>query len=242
MPTVDRSGRLLVTGVLERVIGALGLVEQEDALLPLQAVGGPLDGRRIGEFRVYTGGDVRLVYSRLAVDELGMDTHQVYAFTAPASAVPHLFLDTAISPNTEGTFHFGLDLAPRLDLGANLEHTLTVYTPLDEVRAEAVSRPGVLPVPSLGPLQWTLRSPWMVAAIVAPRDLAALQDVTDAYVDRWLDLVRSGIDSDAPDLAERDRRSRQAMFNPLTNPVWGLLDRLVGVDTAAAMKDLLTSA
>ena len=238
-PRVDRSGRVLVTGVLEHLIGALALVEDVDALLPLHAVGGPLDGTRIGEFRVYTGGGVRLVYSRLAIDDFGMDTHQVCAFTAADSAVPHLFLDTAISPNTGGTFHFGLDLAPRVDLGANLDHTLSVYRPLDEARAEALTRPGVLPVPSLGPLQWTLRSPWMVAAIVTPADLAKLQDVTNAYVARWLELLASGVADTGTDLADRDRRNREAMFNPLTNPVWTLLDRLVGAETAAAMKDLL---
>ena len=242
MPGVDPAGRVLVTGVLERVVGALGLVEDVDALLPLHAVGGPLDGTRVGEFRVYTGTGVRLVYSRLAVDEFGMDTHQVYAFTAADCAVPHLFLDTAISPNTDGTFHFGLDLAPRVDLGANLEHTMAVYSPLDEVRADTLARTGVLPVPSLGPLQWTLRSPWMVAAIVTPADLARLQDVTDAYVTRWLELVSSGVASTESDLADRNRRNRAAMFNPLTNPVWTLLDRLVGVETAVAMKDLLISA
>jgi nucleoside-diphosphate-sugar epimerase len=252
-PEIDRTGRELVTGVLDRLIESLGLVEEPgpdgDAALPLHAVGGPLDGVRIGEFRVYTGADgLRVVYSKLAIDDFGMDTHQVYAFTGESSAVPHLFLDTAISPNTEGTFHVGLDLVPRVDLGANLAYAQGVYAPLDEPRAAALSAPGVMPVPSLGPLQWALRSPWMVAAIVAPADLERLRGVVDAYVDRWLDLVVQGLPEDTvasvgwQDLPGRDRRNREAMFSPVTNPVWTLLDRLVGVDVAQRMRDLLIGA
>jgi hypothetical protein len=249
VPAVDGRGGDIVRAVLDRLVTELALVEvtgdDGDAHLPLHAVGGPLDGMRIGEFRVYDGSGVRLVYSRLSVDELGMDTHQVYAFTAADSPVPHLFLDTAISPNTEGTFHVGVDLVPRADLGASLDYTLEVYDSLTEPRAAALAAPGVMPVPSLGPLQWSLRSPWMVAAIVAPEDLGRLGDVITAYVDRWLALVGFGLteavaDSVAwQDLPARDVENRHAMFSPRTNPVWILLDRLVGPESAARMRALL---
>jgi hypothetical protein len=245
----DRTGRDLVTSTLARVVATLGLTEETangDAMLPLHALGGALDGRRIGEFRVFTHADgTRLVHSALTIDAFGMDTHQLYAFTAIDSPVPHLFLDTAISPNTEGTFHFGLDLVPRVDLGANLDYTQAVYSALDEARVAALSQPGVLPVPSLGPLQWSIRSPWMVAAIVAPSDLRKLNDVVTAYVDQWLSLLANGLGDEVTesvawqDLAERDRRNRSAMFSARTNPVWVLVDRLVGPETGSAMKALL---
>ena len=247
---VDRSGRHLVTAVLERVIRELALTEETgpdgDAALPLKAVGGPLDGTRIGEFRVFTRADgVRLVYSALAIDDFGMDTHQVYAFTPLGSALPHLFLDTAISPNTGGTFHVGLDLAPRVDLGASLDYLDAVYTPLTEPRAAALAQPGIMPVPSIGPLQWALRSPWMIAAIAMPDDLKSLGGIIDDYVDRWLALVGDGLSSDVTasiewqDVVRRDALARAAMFSARTNPVWTLLDRLVGADTAADMRALL---
>lgn len=247
---VDRSGRELVLATLDRVVDALGLVEEHnadgEAALPLHAVGGPLDGSRIGEFRVFTRADgVRLVYSRLAIDDFGMDTHQVYAFTPATSAVPHLFLDTAISPNTGGTFHFGLDLAPRVDLGASLDYVDAVYTPLTEPRAVALAQPGILPVPSIGPLQWALRSPWMIAAIAAPDDLKSLAPISEEYVGRWLGLVTDGLAEDVSagvswqDLGVRDRLSREAMFSARTNPVWILIDRLVGPESSAAMRALL---
>ncbi len=248
---IDRTGREIVTSALARITKSLGLVEvpgpDGDAALPLTGAGGPLEGRRIGEFRVFTRDDgVRVVYSALSIDDFGMDTHQVYAFTPTSSAIPHLFLDTAISPNTDGTFHFGLDLVPRIDLGASLDYAETVYGPITEVRAEALAQPGVMPVPSLGPLQWSVRSPWMVAAIVMPNELKSLSGVVDAYLDQWIHLVVSGLpvaaanDAKWQDLAERDRRNRAAMFSPRTNPVWGFLDRIVGAQAAEDMKALLT--
>ncbi len=247
---IDRSGRELVTGVLDRIVTTLGLIEETGpdggARLPLTALGGPLGGQRIGQFRVFSRSDgIRVVSSSLSIDEFGMDTHQVYAFTPPANPIPHLFVDTAISPNTDGTFHFGLDLMSRVDLGASLDYSEAVYVPLTEPRAIALGLPGVLPVPSLGPLQWSVRSPWMVAAIVQPDGLKELAPVTDAYVDRWLGLVADGLPLEAradagwQDLARRDLLNRTAMFSPRTNPVWGLLDRLVGEPAVADMTALL---
>ena len=249
---IDHTGREIVLSVLARLTDALGVTEQTSldggAALPLFGVRAPLEGRRIGEFRIFTRDDgLRLVYSALSVEDFGMDTHQIYAFTPASSAVPHLFLDTAISPNTDGTFHFGLDLVPRVDLGANLAYSEYVYGPLTAPRAEAIARPGVMPVGSLGPLQWSIRSPWMVAAIVDPRDLRSLTDVVDAYTARWTELVGEGLppelvaDTAEVDLARRDARNRAAIFSARTNPVWGLLDGLVGADSATRIRDLLTA-
>jgi hypothetical protein len=215
-------------------------------VLPLVGAGGPLEGVSIGAFHEYTRSDgVRLVYSELSVDAFGMDTHQLYAFTPAGSAVPHLFVDSAISPNTDGTFHFGLDLAPRVDLGSHLDYSEVVYGSLTTPRAEALAQPGVEPVPSLGPLQWSIRSPWMVAAITDPAALRSLTGITDLYVTQWIALLNNGVGAEVEstlidqDLALRDQRNREAMFSPRTNPVWGLLDRLVGAEAAQAMKGLL---
>lgn len=244
MTGTPRQGRELVEGALTRIVSALALVEDADARLPLVGAAGPFEGRRFGEMRVLTGSGVRLVHGVLADDEFGMDTHQVYAFTGPSSAVPHLFLDAAISPNTEGTFHVGLDLAPRVDLGASLDHTEAVYAPLTAARAAVLEQDFAHPVPSLGPLQWSLRSPWMVAAIVDAEHVPMLQPVVDTYVQHWLELLQSGVptDVDPGALASRDQRNRDALFNPRTNPVWGLIGKLLGPDTAARMTSLLTGS
>jgi hypothetical protein len=248
---VDRAGRELVTATLEQLVEALDLVEEttDDGgpALALRGAFGPVDGQPIGAFRVYRGSGVRLVYSALTHDLLGLDTHQVYGFTAEGSAVPHFFLDSAISPSTDGTFHLGLDLAPRVDLGVHLGYSQAVFDGLADLRAEALARPGVLPVPSLGPLQWSLRSPWMVAAITDRAALRSLGDVVAAYRDRWVALVRSGLPEGAGHLpppgalAERDAASRATLFSPRANPVWGLLGRLVGEEQAEAMRALLVA-
>ncbi|HAM24342.1 MAG TPA: hypothetical protein DHW34_00500 [Actinobacteria bacterium] len=247
---IDRTGREVVRSVLARVIAETGvtevLAEDGSPALPLTGAGGPLEGVSIGAFHEYTRDDgLRLVYSELSVDAFGMDTHQLYAFTPAGSAVPHLFVDSAISPNTDGTFHFGLDLAPRVDLGSHLDYSEAVYGPLTTPRSEALSQPGVEPVPSLGPLQWSIRSPWMVAAITDPAALRSLTGITDLYVTQWLALLANGLGSEVENTITdepvelRDRRNREAMFSPRTNPVWGLLDKLVGAEAAQAMKDLL---
>ena len=103
---------------------------------------------------------------------------------------------------------------PRLDLGASLDYTEAVYGPLTDPRSVALGRPGVMPVPSLGPLQWSIRSPWMVAAIVLPEGLRELADVTDAYVERWLSLLVDGLppealaDAEWQDVSRRDQLNR----------------------------------
>ena len=100
-------------------------------------------------------------------------------------------------------------------------------------------------MPSIGPLQWALRSPWMIAAIALPADLKSLGSITDVYVDRWLALTRAGLSAEVAagiewqDVVRRDRLAREAMFSARTNPVWTLLDRLVGAESAAAMRALL---
>jgi hypothetical protein len=85
----------------------------------------------------------------------------------------------------------------------------------------------------------------MVASIVMPDDLRKLDAVVDAYVGQWLTLMAEGLpaaaadDADWQNLPEHDRRNRAAIFSPRTNPVWMLLDRLVGQESAESMRNLL---
>ena len=85
----------------------------------------------------------------------------------------------------------------------------------------------------------------VVAAIVLPDTLRGLSAVTDVYVDRWLSLVAEGLppaalaDAEWQDVSRRDHLNRAAMFAPRTNPVWGLLDRLVGEQAVGDMRGLL---
>jgi hypothetical protein len=159
--------------------------------------------------------------------------------------VLHLFLDVAVSPSTDGTFHVGVDLLPKVDLATSIAYSEAVYDRLTEVRAAALAAPGVLPVPALGPWHWSVHSPWMIAAIVSPEALHRLVPVVHAYVDQWLALLAGGIPDEVvedvawQDVAGRDRRVRRSMLSPRTNPAWPLLERLVGASTTAAVRDVL---
>ena len=245
---IPRQGRDLALDVLDRLAAALGeggrLVAEPS--LELAALGGPLDGQDVGGVEVSSREDgTSLVHASLAIDTFGVDSHQVHGFTGATSLVPHLFLDVAVSPSTDGTFHVGVDLLPKVDLATSIAYSEAVYDRLTEVRAAALAAPGVLPVPALGPWHWSVHSPWMIAAIVSPEALHRLVPVVHAYVDQWLALLAGGIPDEVvedvawQDVAGRDRRVRRSMLSPRTNPAWPLLERLVGASTTAAVRDVL---
>ena len=52
----------------------------------------------VGTVRLFSGGPIhKLVYIGLAVPMIGLDSHMVFAFTAPDSAVPHFTLDSVLA-------------------------------------------------------------------------------------------------------------------------------------------------
>ncbi len=250
---IDTRGRELALRTLDKIIKQLGLVEEYGAdkgpVLKLIARGGPLENQDVGSFRVFRGNAVhKLVYSAMTIEDFGMDTHQIYAFTAATDARPHFTLDLAISPNTNGTFHIGLDLLPRVDLGASLATMQSIYEPLSAVLADTMQQRGVAPATSIGPLMRALRSPWMLAAYVDVDKLGSCEPAVDAYLNRWLALCVEGVDAKSKadaawqNLAQRDQQNRAALFDPETNRVWILLERLVGADSVAKMREVLKGA
>ena len=46
----------------------------------------------------------------------------------------------------------------------------------------------------------------------------------------------------AEQLADRDARHRAALFNPDVDPVWAQVDRLLGPDVSARIRDSLKTA
>jgi nucleoside-diphosphate-sugar epimerase len=251
-PAIDRRGRQVVLDVLEQLRQRFALEEvlgaDGGAYLPLIAQGGPLQGTSLGAFRVHRGGPIhKLVYSALSSDELGLDTHQIYAFTAPDSALPHFFVDVAYSPNTDSTFHLGIDLVPRVDLSSMLAYSREVFAPLTLTLEGAFETAGVAQAKTIGPLARSLRSPWMLAAYVQPTAVGQLSVLIQAYLAQWLKVVEGGLSTEAcasvakEDLAARDLRNRAAMFSAETNRVWVLLDRLLGEKTGVSMREILIS-
>lgn len=218
---------------------ALELAETHDADLV-----SALDGSRVGAHRVLDGERASLVYVGMTVEAFGLDSHMVFAFSPPPSPVPHFTVDSVLAgPH----YAFHLDLIPRVDPGAHLEYLRHCYQPLTEAHDAAARIEGLTPA-HLSPLQWQLMSAWMLAHRADEGGFAAIGPTVAAYRDHWVSLARGGVPEEALDgigpteLAERDRRNRAAVFNPEVDPVWAQVDRLLGPETSAAIRESLRTA
>jgi hypothetical protein len=203
----------------------------------LQAAHG---GAPVGELRVYSGGPVsKLVYVGLTVAQLGLDSHMLFAFTQPTSAVPHFTLDSVFAGEH---FAFHCDLVPRVDLGADLPYLDAAFHPLTE-RFLATQKIAGLSPAQLTPRQTALLSQWMLAYRADAAAFSAIAPVVREYADHWLGLCARGLDGHGTGeaRAERDRKNRAALFNPDVDPVWARVDRLVGAETGERMRAILRS-
>jgi hypothetical protein len=194
--------------------------------------------------RVFTGGPLtKLVYVGLAVDFIGLDSHMVYAFTAPDSPVPHFTLDSVYN---HGTFAFHLDLTPRVDLGANLAYINAVHHPLTEVHAAARNIEGLAPA-HIAPRQYAVMSPWMLVQRATEDAYREMGGYIETYLQHWFGLVEKGVPAEAyagldgAALAERDRRNRAIIFSAEVDPVWAQVTRLIGEEASESVRRMLAT-
>jgi len=197
---------------------------------------------QVGEIRLFEGEAVaKMVYISMAVPQFGLDSHMIFAFTPSGSPVPHFTLDSVLNAPD---FAFHLDLIPRLDMGANLAYMDYCFGPLTETYEAAAQIEGLKPA-KLGPRQYAIMSPWMLVYRANESAFEAIQAPVSAYLEHWAGLVEQGIPSDvtegasAESLAERDRRNRRIIFNPSVDKVWAQVDRLLGAETSAQMREIL---
>jgi hypothetical protein len=225
---------------LDTIRRRFDMAEVGDPYLPLTVRGMP---QPLGEARVFRGGRVtKLVYVGLAFPPAGLDSHMLYAFTAPESPIPHFTLDAVLAGEH---FAFHLDLIPRVDLGANLAYIDAVHHPLTS-EFEAAKRIEGLSPAQITPRQCALMSPWMLAYRADESAFAAIHGPVSAYLEHWSALVERGLPPelaafDAAALAERDRRNRAAIFSPAVDPVWAQVERLLGAETGARLREILRS-
>jgi hypothetical protein len=198
----------------------------------------------VGSLRLFAGGPVaKLVYIGMSVPFINLDSHMIFAFTAPESAVPHFTLDSVFN---DGHFAFHLDLIPRVDLGVNLDYINTVHHPLTEPFQATKQIEGLSPA-QLSPRQYAIMSPWMLVYRATETAFAQIEGSVNAYLDHWFGLAETGLPPalaaqfDSQTLAERDRRNRAIIFSPDVDPVWAQVDRLVGPAMSARMRGLLQS-
>ncbi len=199
-------------------------------------------GGPIGEMRIWRGDSVRkLVYIGITVPMMQLDSHMMFAFTPPASAVPHFTLDSVMAGPS---FAFHLDLIPRVGLGANLAYMDAAFTPLTEEYEKARKTEGLTEA-RLSPRQFAIMSPWMLAHRATESGYRAVEPTINFYREHWQKLVRSGLPAGAirhlsfERLAERDRRNRAIIFNPDVDKVWHQLLPLIGADMSSQMREVL---
>lgn len=209
---------------------------------PFMTLTSPMSPAPVGSLRMFTGEKVhKMVYIGLVVPPIGLDSHMIFAFTRPESYLPHFTLDSVMAgPH----FAFHLDLLPRVDLGANLAYMNAVFEPLTNTFDETKKIEGLIPA-FLGPRQYALMSPWMLAFRASEEAFQTIQTPVDNYISHWIGLLQNGLPEtavpagDGADFATRDRLNRAAIFDPDVDKVWHQVTRLVGEETSEKMRQIM---
>ncbi|MFT5222479.1 MAG: hypothetical protein ACI867_000782 [Glaciecola sp.] len=232
---------------LARLVERFGLEEVHGADGgPWRTLGSAMTPDPVGHVRIMHGGPVyKLVTISLTVDMIGLDSHMIFAFTSPDSAIPHFTLDSVKAPaGPPGApagpeqYAFHLDLIPRVDLGANLAYSDAVFGPLEEAVLGVRKAEGTEPA-HLSIRQLSIMSPWMLAMRVEPEAFESIVfPVVDKTLDHWFALAGEGLpaaveaDLTTVDLAHRDRVNRTHIFDPEVDAVWAQVTRLIGEESS----------
>ena len=243
---------------LDRIVEDFGLAEVHgDDGGPFLELTAPAFGdARAGEFRLFHGGEKlsKVVYTGIAVDAIGLDSHMVFAFTKRDSLVPTFTLDsvyTTMPPDTDPNFpeggdmySFHLDLVPRCDLGVNEAYMQRCYEPLTETQSAVLAAEGVYPA-QLSPKQRAIMSPWMLAQRTTVEAYERhVFGAAETYLAHWLALVDDGIGDIADGIqgeagATRDAQNRQLIFSREIDPVWAKIDMMLGKEVSDFMISVL---
>ncbi len=126
---------------------------------------------------------------------------------------------------------------------ANLEYIDAVYGGLSDEFEKASQIEG-LSKAHLNPRQLAVMSPWMLVNRATADAFSEIFDSVDRYLSHWFSLVENGIGEiakqfSADEIATRDRRNREIVFNPDVDKVWAQVDRLVGAEMSAKMREIL---
>ena len=196
----------------------------------------------IGKVRVFHGRKIKkMVNVALAIPPAGLDSHMIFAFTAPDSPIPHFTLDSvAAGP----TLAYHLDLIPKVDLGADLVYLNTCYKPLIATYQEMDKMDGFTPA-HLSPLQLAVMSPLMLAKRSTQEAFPKVAHAMEGYLAHWqglfdLENMQPGSEEFAEyDFAKRDARNREILFSPEIDPVWGQIEAFIGAESGSLMRRVL---
>ncbi|GAA3617360.1 hypothetical protein GCM10022419_123470 [Nonomuraea rosea] len=174
----------------------------------------------------------KVVAVSLVVPPIGLDSHMIFAFTRPESAVPHFTLDAVASADYHALH---LDLIPRADLAVHLAYLDACFAPLTEPLEDAWRLDGLSPA-AVGPRQRAMMSPWMLVCRATEEAFAKLGPTVDAYLGHWLHLLTTGVWRPGGDPAGRDHANRANLFSPDVDPVWHQVTRLLGAEQAERVR------
>ncbi|GGN24310.1 hypothetical protein FHR83_002893 [Actinoplanes campanulatus] len=202
-----------------------------------RALTSPMSPDPVGKIKIWrgTGTVVKVVNVSLVVPMIGLDSHMIFAFTAPGSGVPHFTLDSVANGEN---YAFHLDLIPRIDLATSLDYLDSVYEPLTAPYQEVSGREGLTPA-HLTPRQYALMSPWMLVNRATAAAFEGIGDAVDAYLSHWAALVESGVKAEGT--AARDAAHRELLFSPEIDPVWKQTVRLLGEEQSESVRLALVS-
>ncbi|MEU4420741.1 hypothetical protein AB0F81_08950 [Actinoplanes sp. NPDC024001] len=202
-----------------------------------RALTSPMSPAPVGNIRTWRGDGpvVKVVNVSLVVPPIGLDSHMIFAFTDPASGVPHFTLDSVANGEN---YAFHLDLIPRIDLATSLSYLDEVYEPLTPLFQEVSARPGLSPA-HLTPRQYALMSPWMLVSRATAAAFESIGDAVDAYLGHWAGLAENGVKAEGT--AERDAAHRALLFSPEIDPVWQQTVRLLGEEQSESVRLALVS-
>ncbi|MET8150622.1 hypothetical protein ACIBSW_11080 [Actinoplanes sp. NPDC049668] len=217
----------LSDATLDKILAGLSLKESGDRELTSAMSPAP-----VGRIRVWHGEGpvVKVVNVSLAVPPIGLDSHMIFAFTAPDSAVPHFTLDSVANGEN---YAFHLDLIPRIDLATSLPYLDTVYEPLTPLYQDVRGRDGLTPA-HLTPRQYALMSPWMLVNRATRAAFEGIGDAVDGYLGHWFALLAGDVEA-AVDPA-RDAAHRALLFSPEIDPVWKQTVRLLGEEQSESVR------
>lgn len=192
---------------------------------------GPMSPAPVGRMTIFRGDRLaKVVYVGLTVPQIGMDSHMIFAFTPADSAIPHFTLD---SVQANGYLAFHLDLVPRAEPACHLNYLNTAFEPLTPVYEKASELLGASRA-AIGPRQYAMMSPWMLAHRATEEQFQQLGGIVDGYFAHWRGLLVGGLADEVlatlgdTDLADRDARNRAALFSREVDPVWANVARLLG--------------
>ncbi len=251
-------GAEYIDGLFEKTINQLGLSCSKESTIKKYTH--PAFGD-LGYLQVVDGADhpevLKVLHLRLNFAPVGMEANALHIITKRDSLVPHAVtecvfydpeVDAPFDPKHDGPPNLGffMNVVGRVDPAVNLKYQQQVFLPLEdinnEVRSLTDARMGAIPR-----LQMSILQPWALAVTTPFSNIALLQKACEQYIDRTLELIKSGVpsewlvDGEAERSALRDALTRVNYLSPEVDHIWPRMEQLIGKEDSDRLRAIMTS-